>query len=325
MRPLRALLAVAALTAGFLAAPLPASADPVMYPCVGAPADEPNGGLYPERRVFVESQAQWVPGPNQADTPDTNQGHQHEAGCVPEQETLHASTDPNFTVWVRLVMFRNPGRLNYASMVFKTPSMETTVQKDYTATGMTCPAGECIRWVRFSWPLSAFDHSGLQEIRFRMFVNQSNGKQQNTSLNWQVYVDNGKSVSNVTRMPWLRGKGWYTHSLYCEGAYISVPIPKAPVSGVWSPVLRLDTHDSDASLPVTHYTVAVDPHGHADPPDPGIVLLDADGTRPSAPLAIDTMLLANGPHRLFLRSGCRDDSLGSTNWGVLVVPFIVQN
>lgn len=312
---------VLALAAGFLAGWHPAHADPVLYPCVGAPADEPAGGLYAERRVFVEGQTQWVPGPGQADSPATNNGHLHIGACIPERETLSSG---DLTANVRLVAFRNPGTATQASLVFKTPDSEVTVQEVNFPT-LTCPTGECTRWVTLSWPISAFNHSGLQEVRFRSGANEPNGKEMRVSLNWQLYISNGRSVSNVTRYPYLRGKAWYTHSLYCEGSYVSVPVPDGSVSGVWAPTLRLDTHDSDASLPVTHYTVAVDPHGHMDPPDPGVVILDADGRWPSAPVAVDTTLLANGPHRLFLKSGCRDDVLGSTNWGVLAVAFQVQN
>jgi len=317
-------LAALLLAAGAASVAAPAQADPVLYPCIGAPADEPAGGLYPEPRVFVEGQAQWVPGPGQVSNPDTDNGHVHVGACIPEREVLNAAVTPNLTANVRVVTFHQPGTVTYASMVFKTTASEVTVQKAQI-NGLSCPTAECVRWVAFSWPLSAFDRAGLQEVRFRVFVNEPNGKQQNTSLNWQVTVENGKTRSNVTRMPYLRGKGWYTHSLYCEGSYLSVPVPDAPVAGVWRPTVMMDTHSSDASLPVTHYTAAVDPHGHESPPDPGTVVLDADGRLPATALAVDTTALANGPHRLFLRSGCRDDSLGSTNWGVLAVSFVVAN
>jgi hypothetical protein len=87
----------------------------------------------------------------------------------------------------------------------------------------------------------------------------------------------------------------------------------------------MDTHDSDASLPVTHYFATLDADFHASPPNRGTVLLDADGRWPPAALAIDTTLLSNGVHKLLLRTDCRDNVQGSTNSGVMVLPFVVQN
>jgi len=185
--------------------------------------------------------------------------------------------------------------------------------------------------LRLSWPLTGFDRTGLQEVRFRTFVDEPDTAQMHTSLNWQVrVVGTGKPLSNVTRMPYLRGKGWYGPaggpvSGYCEASDVSVPIPDGPIAGLWQPTVRMDTHSSDASLPVTSYFATLDADFHADPPNPGTVLLDSAGTWPSAPLTIDTITLANGLHRLLLRSDCRDDTQSSTNRGVLIVPFVVAN
>jgi hypothetical protein len=318
----RTLLAAVAVAVAAVTPAAPARAESTLFPCVGAPADEPATGLYPERRVFLEGQTQWMPSPGQVDNSANNNGHEHLGACIPERETLTAG---NVDVWTRILMYDNPGTTSQVSLVFKTPSMETTVQEVPVSPALTCPVGVCVRWLHMSQPISLFDHSGLQEVRFRSGANEPNGKEMRVSLNWQLYIANGKSLSNVTRMPYLRGKGWYSHSLYCEGSYPSVPVPDVPVSGVWQPTVMMDTHSSDASLPVTHYTATIDPDGHVTPPVPGMVIVDADGRWPAAPITVDTTLLANGVHKLLLRSGCRDDTLGSTNWGVLVVAFVVAN
>lgn len=301
------------------------------FACTGAPADEPNGGLYPEVRQFVDIQSWWTPGPGQADTADSNHGHLHLGACIPERETLDSG---NLDVAVRALMHNNPGGSSdptkfYVSMVFKGTDYETTVQK-LPMTAMYPCVGTCQTWLPFSQPLSKFNHSGLQEVRFRGFVpepRRADGilPQMRDNANWQLTIQNGKSIANVTRMPWVRGKGWYPHSLYCESTFVSVPIPNGPVSGVWTPTVKMDTHSSDASLPVTHYVALVDPDFHAVPPNPGTVLLDADGRLPASPLTIDTATLANGTHKLHLRADCRDDALGSTNSGVTVIPFVVAN
>jgi hypothetical protein len=260
--------------------------------------------------------------------------------CIPERETLSSG---NLTISLRLLLHDNPGKWNYVSMVYKGTDYETTVQRCYliaTAADFTCPSADpstgkgnwtcpqptnCAKWVTFSWPISAFNHSGLQEVRFRGFIPEPGSVEMRTNLNWQIYIQNGKSTSNVTREPTTRGKGWYTHALYCESSHNSVPLPDSAVSGTWSPTLEQTTHSTDASLPVTHSFITLDPDFHADPPVVGTVLHDADGEFGPASVPIDTTTLTNGTHRLYQKADCRDDSLGSTNSGVLVVPFVVAN
>ena len=288
--------------------------------CIGAPGNNP-AAAYPEQRQFVENQTWWTPGPGQT---GPNQGHVHLGACIPERETLNA----NFTMHVRVVMHDNPGKGNYVSMVFKGPSYETTVQK-LSVDGMTCPVGTCEKWLTFTGNIASFQQAGLQEIRFREFTPEPsvNGqtREMRANLNFQIYVSNGRARADVTRMPWVRGKGWYTHTLYCEASLRDVPIPDGPVSGVWRPTVAQATHSTDTSLPVTHHTVRLDPNFHASPPDGGTVVVDGNGPLAPTQLAIDTMTLANGTHKLFQRADCRDDKLDSSNRGVLVVPFVVRN
>lgn len=305
-------------------------------PCMAALPEDTTA--YAETRQFVENQSWWMPGPGQADNSATNHGHAHMGACIPERETI---TSGNLTLNVRVIMHDNPGKWNYVSMVFKGTDYETTVQKCYlrqTMTNFTCPTansstskgdwtcvGTCTRWVRFTAPISSFNHAGLQEVRLRGFVPEPGSKEMRTNLNFQVYIQNGKSTANVTREPQLRSKGWYTHSLYCEASVNSVPIPNGPVSGTWSPVLEQTTHTSDGSLPVTHSFVSLDPDFHAVPPVQGTIIHSANGGYGPVATSINTTTLTNGVHKLYQRADCRDDSLGSTNSGVLVIPFNVSN
>ncbi|WP_285249745.1 hypothetical protein [Pseudarthrobacter sp. fls2-241-R2A-168] len=308
-------------------------------PCIGAPPAD--GTAYAETRQFVDTQAWWMPDVDQPNNSTTNAGHVHLGACIPERETISSG---NVTVNVRVILHDNPGKANYVSMVFKTPDSETTVQKCYlraTAKNFTCPGpsstgkgdfvctGTCERWLTFSWPISSFNHSGLEEVRLRGYVPQPGGKEMLANFNWQANIQNGKSLSNVSRDPFLRGKGWYTHALYCEASLRSLPLPDGPVSGIWTPSVGLTTHP-DASLPATHSFISIDPDFHAVPPNRGTVLWDAAGPygpEPfgAAPISIDTRTLANGLHKLHLRTSCRDDTLGSTNSGVTVIPFTVAN
>lgn len=309
-------------------------------PCIGAPAAERS--VYGETRQFVETQSWWMPDVDQANNSITNTGHVHMGACIPERETISSG---NVIVNVRVILHDNPGTANYVAMVFKTPDAEKTVQKCYlraSAADFSCPgpastgegdfvcSGTCERWLSFSWPMSAFNHSGLQEVRFRGFVPEPDGKEMQVNLNFQANMQNGKSASDVTREAFLRGKGWYSHALYCEASFRSAPLPDGPVSGVWTPTVGLTTHPGGKSRPVTHSFISLDPDFHALPANPGTVLWDSAGpfgAEPygAAPVSIDTRTLANGLHKLHLRTSCRDNTLGSTNSGVTVVPFIVAN
>jgi hypothetical protein len=329
-----------ALICGFVPAMSLGAAQAAAGPCIGAPSQD--GTTYNETRQFVDAQAWWVPDTDQANNSATNTGHTHLGACIPDRETISSG---NVTVNVRVILHNNPGKANYVSMVFKTPDTETTVQKCYlraTAANFTCPGpssstgkgdfvctGTCERWVTFSQPISAFNHAGTQEVRFRAFIPEPGGKEMQANLNWQANIQNGKPVSNVSRYAFLRGKGWYTHALYCEASFRTVPIPDTLVSGIWAPVIGLTTHP-DGSLPATHSFISIDPDFHAVPSNAGRVLWDAAGPygpEPfgSAPVSIDTRTLANGVHKLHLRTSCRDNTLGSTNSGVTVIPFTVAN
>ncbi|GAB5077221.1 hypothetical protein ARTHROSP310_03630 [Arthrobacter sp. AD-310] len=316
----------------------PARAEPGL--CVGAPSADDTA--YAETRQFVDTQAWWMPEADQPNNASTNTGHLHMGACIPERETI---TSGNLTVNVRVILHDNPGTANYVSMVFKTSDRETVVLKCYLraeAPDFSCPgpadtgegdfvcSGTCERWLTFSHPVSAFNHSGLQDVRFRGFVEEPDGREMRTNFNWQIYIQNGMSQEDISHGAFLRGKGWYTHANYCEASFRSVPIPDTPVSGVWTPEVGLTTHSGGDSRPASRSFIAVDPDFHAVPPSPGIVLWDAAGPfgpepAGSAPIAIDTRALPNGVHKLHLRTSCRDDTLESTNSGVTVVPFIVAN
>jgi hypothetical protein len=338
MRRFLALAFSVALTCALMSALSSGAALAVAGPCTGAPGAD--GTAYSETRQFVDTQAWWMPDADQANNSTTNTGHVHLGACIPELETVSSG---NLTVNVRVVLHDNPGNANYVSMIFKTSDTETVVQKCYlraTAANFTCPgpsstgdgdfvcSGTCERWLTFSKPISAFNHSGTQEVRFRVFVPEPDGKEMQSSFNWQVNIQNGRSLSNASRNAFLRGKGWYTHAQYCE-ASVRVPIPDGPVSGIWTPAVGLTTHPG-ASLAATKSFISIDPDFHAVPSKPGTVLWDAAGAygpEPfgSAPLSIDTRTLANGVHKLHLRTSCRDNTLGSTNSGVTVIPFTVAN
>jgi hypothetical protein len=220
---------------------------------------------------------------------------------------------------LKVTMFNNPSEFFFSSMVTKGTDYETTVAKNHEAQGLTCPVGVCERWITFELRPDQFQHSGLQELRFRAFADTPDGNRMTASINLQLYVENGQSEDTVARYPFFRGKGWYTDFEYCEGGFLSVPVPEV-VSGTWQPSVRVVDHD--ASQPVSGYSVHIDPHFHEG--HGGLVVVSGAGQLPTNALSIDTTRLANGFHRLVIKADCATP-VGSTNSGLAVIGFVVTN
>lgn len=310
------------LFSGFVAAlllavgiSLPANAAPDPLTCAG----------YAESRQFIDAQAWWLNDPGRG-LNGGDRGHAHLGACLPERERVSGIVPFD----VRIVMHDNPGRLTYVSAVFKTGSTETTVDRRYPS--LTCHGGvgTCTFWFHFDLDMNDFPASGLEEIRFRSTIQEKSqsgaSEEMRPSLNFQARVVNDEPRSDVTRYPYLRGKGWYTGPEYCEASLLS-PIPDRPLSGPWYPRVLLDDHDGGAAgdAKVTRHTVTLDPDFHAEPEDPGTIVRQGDDGLPATTLAIDTRKLPNGPHTLHLRSDCDVRTQGSINSGVLVIPFTVDN
>lgn len=274
--------------------------------CIGAPADNPTA-LYPETRQFVDGQSWWT------QAGDLEPRHLHVGACIPEREQLSGTI--HFDVKVQL--HANPGKVTYVALVWEGPSGDTTYQSVNPA--WTCPTlGNCAFWKSFDIPASTWTNSGLEGFRLRATARQPDGKEMRASLNFQNYVNNGKSVGNVTRMPYLRGKGWYTGLNYCEAAARTdlAPLPDAPLTGVWSPWIRQIDHGTDDANP-THHDIRLDPNIHGG--IPGTFLVDAAGSR-DGPISVDTDTLEAGRHTLFSKTDC--ETSAGLNSGVLVVPFV---
>jgi hypothetical protein len=279
----------------------------------GAVAQAPNPHTcegYPESRQFVDAQSWWTTTPGKG---GDDFGHAHVGACIPERESISTPT----ALDIRVVLHENPGKIGSLRLVTKTKDQEVIRIKDYSLWGTTCPVGTCEYWRSYTLDPAWFNYSGLQEVRFRLTVNEPDGNTMQASMNWQAYIWNGNPRLDVTRQPWLRGKGWYSGAEYCEAAYKSVPLPDVPVSDVWSPYLKMVWHGSVADLPVTHHTAGLDPDFHNG--TRGTILRDGEGPW-QGDQPVDPSTLAPGRHRLFMRSDC-DDPRGSTNSGVLVVPF----
>jgi len=287
--------------------PATAGASPGPQACIGAPADNP-AATYPETRSFVDGQSWW----KQAS--DVEARHLHLGACIPEREQLSGTIH----IDAKTQMHANPGQVTYVAIVWESPGGDHT----YTSSnpGWTCPnLANCSFWKGFDIPASAWDRSGLEGLRLRVTARQPDGKEMRTSLNFQDYIDNGKSVGNMIRMPYLRAKGWYTGLNYCEAAYRSdvTPFPDGPVPALWQPWIRQTDHgDTDADP--THHDIRLDPDIHNGVP--GTFLLDGPGPRDGL-VDVDTTGLAVGVHTLFAKTDC--ETTAGVNSGVLAAKFQV--
>ena len=276
------------------------------------PPPPPNGcmaGWYP-----VDAQSWWhdAPGP----FVDAEAKHLHVGGCIPRRDTVLTGTVP-FDLTLKL--HNNDGRVTYVAIVVKTDTLESTYRS--VNPGWTCPSADCVFTQHFDLPVSAFDKSGREEIRFRATTLEPNGKEIRASINFEAVIQNGKPLDDFGRMPYTRGKGWYTGLNYCESAYRDdlTPLPSTPVSGIWSPNIRQLDHGTDDANP-TSWSIRVDPdihHGNL-----GTFLGSGTGGRDGV-FAINTAQLANGPHKLFIETEC--ETSAGRNGGILVLPFEVQN
>lgn len=277
---------------------------------VPAPAGACATGWY-----LAEGQSWWWQ-PSFGGDRDSNSRHIHVGGCIPRKDTVLTGTVP-FDVVVKMHNSPATARVYYVAVVVKTSSMEQSISVD---PGWSCPTVDCTFTRHFDIPVSLFDKSGLEEFRFRASSRQPDlGTEIRASINFQTRINNGKTVDNVTRYPWLRGKGWYTDSLYCESGYRDdlSPTPSGPVSGIWSPVLRQVDHDA-GDAPVTRHTARMNPDIHHG--NPGAFLFDGPGQREGA-VSINTGLLPSGPNKLMIHTECETSK--GVNSGVLVVPVDV--
>jgi hypothetical protein len=270
---------------------------------------------YPEPRIFLESQAWWITTPGQS---GTDHGHVHVGTCFPYMQTLSGVVEFD----VRVILHNNPGRLYRLMIQAKHPRL---IAGAYPVllnlkTDFTCPT-TCETWYHVALDTRILENDGRMEFRFRPHILQPDGQHMRASSGWDAIVKNGKPVDNYPPAgPFTEARGWYTDAGYTN-ARLNSPLPLTPVSGIVNfDVALIPGVDG---LPVTHHTVTLDPNFHAVPVVPGIVLKDGLGEFRGV-ISIDTRQLTNGAHRLVLRAEA-DNPRGSTNGGVLVVPFTVNN
>jgi hypothetical protein len=308
--------AAAALAALALVLWILTQANPAIRSAAGATPDRLTCAAYPEPRVFLESQTWWIGTPGKT---GTTFGHMHVGACLPTEQTVSGIIG----IDVRIILHDNPGHFDYWNPVLVSDTQELSLPHVTDLHGLSCAVGTCTGWSHEDVDTRQLIYDGHQELRIRAYTDTPDGNVMHSSINAMIVVENGKATNPLDRRAYQRGKGWYTDSGYCEASFLS-HVPSAPVSGTWDVKVKIADHGASDDLAVTHHTVRLDPDFHAEPPVPGKVISDGAGELADTSFSIDTTALADGPHKLHLRADC-DDPRGSTNSGVLVIPFVVSN
>lgn len=304
---MRRLAVLPALLLAFAIVP-PAAAAPDPLACTG----------YPELRVWTEAQTWWLTTAGKPATATSDFGHVHLGACLPHEQVVRGTVG----IDVRVIMHDSKGaKFDRIEPVLKDDATETTLGTYIDLRGLTVQTGNVTGWQRISVDTTKYRYDGRNELRIRAWAKTPNSELMHVSLNALWDARNGYTVNPMDRLPFERGKGWYTDSGYCESSLVS-KVPTAPVSGVWQPRVHMVNHSD--SLVVTHSSARLDPDFHASPPVLGIILFDHAGQQADVTLNVDTTTLADGNHTLSLRADC-DDPRGSTNSGVLNVRFVVNN
>jgi hypothetical protein len=290
------------LIASLLAAPAAAraqTASPDPQTCAG----------YPEKRILLEGQGWWRQAAGMA---GTDFGHVHSGTCFPWGQRISGKLHFD----VRLTMHMNPGVLTQLRVdMYNSGAPTTAVPLNYTCAA-TCT------WVVPVDIDTRLGYDGCQEFRFQAWVREPDGKQLLATTGFRATVANGREVKpycGASGVNWTEGRGWYTDTGY-ENGRVEDALPMAPVSGLWSPKVKA-TLGADGILPTRHL-ITLDPNFHAG--ISGTILQQGAGSWGASRLAIDTTKLADGPHKLVIRTDA-DTFSGSTLSGLLVVPFTVAN
>ncbi len=263
---------------------------------------------YPQKRTFLESQAWWYQTPGKTGT--TN-GHVHVGTCFPHAQKVAGVVRFD----VRVILHHNPGVLTHVNIGIA--GEWGSIRSVALSPNWRCATDTCTRWFRVYVDTRKAARDGRQEFRFRAQVKEPDGKEMIASTGWLAWLNNGKPIQHYRDSWSAEARGWYTGVGYANAKIASVPM--TALRGWWSPSLRMTA--GSGGIPVTSYRVVLDPDFHAG--NPGTTLRSGTGSFRGV-VGIDTRKLRNGKHKLVLIANAAA-SVGSTNRGLLVVPFTVSN
>jgi len=283
---------------------------------------------YPQPRLFLESQAWWLASPGRS---GTSFGHVHSGTCFPYRQTVSGQ----LTLHVRSMLHENVGTLTHVRVQAYNKGAYSVKTLKTVSQSFRCPSttpDDCTTWTTVTVDTSLLPYDGLTEFRVHSQAKEPDGNIMLASTGWLAKVRNGKPYHDTTYLNasgtvQTEGRGWYGHSFssgdnlgYANARFLSA-LPTAPVSGTWSPAVQ--TIAGADGKPITHTLVTINPQFHAAPANRGWVQVERNAAWRGT-LAVDTTMLPNGPHRLGILASA-DQSVGSRQTGVQIIPFTVQN
>lgn len=259
--------------------------------------------------------------------------HLHLAACAPNSRDTTGglvSLSTREPLHVKVTSFNNPGTVSWVRW-----SWESDIKQRITM-NKPCQSApnqlqECSWWVDFTLDPFLASRGGLRELRLSPNITTNDlGERQFGTLNFQIYLNNGKTPSNYRSRPNPIGRSWYStgfdyanvevnYTDFFRGAGdLGKSIPT--VGGVVP--LRIRHREGNFAV---RSQLWQDPDFHANPDSwhQGVGRLYTKPGRFDGTYNWDTRQLPNGRHWLYFETV--DEGPTGTNAGALKLPFDVQN
>ncbi len=294
-----------------------------------SPSPDPTGGpvggttdcsRYPEKRIFLETQAWWM---DTASIKTNTQlpvkgigGHTHTATCFPQDQDFN---DSKLHLDLRLMMHKGNNSKVSKLDIGKGPSGTQLIAKTFNPPLQCTKDGNdmnssCTWWVPIDVPTSNL--SGYEEIRIRFFSDFTNGERLNASTGWQAWFHgHGKQYRTP---PFLEARGWFTGANYENAQFLS-PIPYGPISGTYT--FKTAMKPGSGGIATGYHSVNMDALFAAD--NFGKILHEGNGPY-TGTVTFDSTQFTNGWHCLAMVTSSVDLK-GGTDTGVLQMPIKIEN
>lgn len=262
--------------------------------------------------------------------------HLHLAACIPNARDttgnlVSFSGRQLFTS--RILAFNNPGEETFTRWAWESDVMEN-VRSSYQCQHAPDQMVEC-RWpVTMILAADLADSGGLHELRLTPNVEHADlGTRQFATLNYQVYLKNGRSARNYRSTPDPIARSWYTGSGYVNvkvdymSSFTRLDQAIPTVGGV----VPIKLEHTEGSFTVTSLLFQdpdfhAYPNAHTDPrkdPTGKTKLLYKQPGRFDGTFYWDTRVLSNGIHVLYAQT--EDEGPNGIHAAALRLLYNVQN
>ncbi|HEX6384854.1 MAG TPA: hypothetical protein VF177_09305 [Anaerolineae bacterium] len=270
--------------------------------------------------------------------------HVHIAACVPNArdttgDVLSVSGELHITA--RVILFNTPGKLNWIQAgIFESTDDSAGASGPCPGTPLAChqfdppfqcqtypdEEKECTLYVQMLIPTQAAPHAGLVELRMRPNVSHVDlDARQFPTLNFQIYVRDGRSETNYRNSPVPIIRSWYTDMEYAIfslenyivllGDDLSKSVPT--VSGIVPLKVK---HGGGTFVQTSKLFLDPDFHHH----HPGTQLYEVPGLFVGT-FNWDSRTVPNGIHTLYFQTEDKRTDDGGVNAGAMALQVNVQN